>query len=98
MQKRNPIAVALLSLITFGIYALYWTVKTKGEMNAKGANIPTAWIIIVPLAQIWWYWKYCEGVSQVTKKKVDPAIPFILIMLISPVGYAVIQDYFNKYA
>ena len=49
MKNRNPIAVALLPLITFGIYSLYWQVKTKGEMNSLGADIPTAWLIVIPL-------------------------------------------------
>jgi len=42
MQHRDPIMVFFLSLITFGIYALVWYVRTKNEMNAKGAQIPTA--------------------------------------------------------
>ena len=49
MKNRNPILVILLALITFGIYSLVWFVKTKNEMNTKGATIPTAWLIIIPL-------------------------------------------------
>ena len=52
MKKRNPIAVLLLPFITFGIYAIVWMVKTKGEMVAKGAEIPTAWLIIIPLVNL----------------------------------------------
>ena len=37
MQHRNPFLVFFLPLITFGIYGLVWDVKTKREMNAKGA-------------------------------------------------------------
>ena len=32
MQHRSPAAVFILSLVTFGIYAIYWEVKTKGEL------------------------------------------------------------------
>ena len=42
MQKRSPISVILLTIVTLGIYGIYWQVKTKGEMNALGADIPTA--------------------------------------------------------
>ncbi|NBU33013.1 DUF4234 domain-containing protein [bacterium] len=66
MKKRSPVAVLLLPFVTFGIYSIYWLVKTKGEMKALGADIPTAWLIIVPLVNFWWYWKYCKGVEQVT--------------------------------
>lgn len=95
MKQRNPIAVALLPFVTFGIYSIYWSVKTKEEMNNLGAKIPTAWLIIVPLANIWWHWKYSEGVAQVTNNKMDGIIAFILIVLLGPIGEAIVQDSFN---
>ncbi|MFC1860030.1 DUF4234 domain-containing protein [Chloroflexota bacterium] len=55
MQHREPVMVFLLSVITFGLYSLFWLVATKDQMNAKGAQIPTAWLIIIPLVNIWWY-------------------------------------------
>jgi len=42
MKNRNVIAVVLLPFVTFGIYGIYWFVKTKGELNQNGADIPTA--------------------------------------------------------
>ncbi len=96
MKKRNPIAVAIFGFITFGIYSIYWNVKTKGQMNEKGANIPTAWLIIVPFVNIWWLWKWSEGVEHVTDNKMSGVIAFILEFALGPVGDAVIQDTFNK--
>ena len=40
MTKRSVAMVVILSCVTFGIYALIWYVKTKNEMNARGAAIP----------------------------------------------------------
>ena len=96
MKKRNPFAVFLLPFITFGIYSLYWQVKTKGEMNSLGAKIPTAWLIIVPLVNIWWLWKYCEGVDQVTAGKLSGVLAFILLWILGPIGAAIVQDSFNN--
>ncbi|HUC90193.1 MAG TPA: DUF4234 domain-containing protein [Patescibacteria group bacterium] len=96
MKRRNPIAVFLLPFITFGIYALVWSVKTKCEMNRLGAKIPTAWLMIVPIVNIWWFWKYCEGVDQVTKGKMSQVIAFILIFVLGTIGMAIIQDSFNN--
>jgi len=96
MKQRSPIAVFLLPFITFGIYSLVWLVKTKGEMNSKGAEIPTAWLIIVPLVNFWWLWKYSEGVEKVTSSKMSGAIAFILLLFLSMIGQAIIQDSFNK--
>ena len=96
MQKRNPIAVALLPFVTFGIYSIYWLVKTKGEMNSLGAKIPTAWLIIVPLVNIWWMWKYSEGVEQVTGGKLNGVLAFVLLWLLGSIGGAIVQDSFNN--
>lgn len=96
MKHRSPIAVFLLPFVTFGIYAIYWEVKTKGEMNALGAEIPTAWLIIVPFVNIWWMWKYCEGVEKVTAGKLSGVLSFVLLLLLGTIGAAIIQDSFNN--
>lgn len=96
MKKRNPIAVFLLPFVTFGIYGIYWAVVTKGEMNKLGATIPTAWLLIVPLVNIWWLWKYCEGVEKVTGGKLNGVLAFVLEFLLGSIGSAIIQDSFNN--
>jgi len=96
MTKRSPVAVFFLSLITFGIYVIVWRVKTKGEMNRLGCNIPTAWLMIVPFANIWWLWQYAGGVEKVTKNGMSQVVAFILLFLLSAIGDAIIQDSFNK--
>ena len=97
MKKRSPIAVFLLGLITLGLYSWYWAVKTKGEMNARGEKIPTAWIWLIPFVGTWWwYWKYAEGVEHVTQEKINAVLAFILLILLGSIGEAIIQSFFNK--
>jgi hypothetical protein len=96
MTKRSPIAVFFLGIITLGIYGIVWHVKTKGEMNRLGANIPSAWLMIIPLVNIWWLWKYAEGVEEITKGGMSKAVAFLLLFLIGLIGDAVIQDTFNN--
>lgn len=49
MKKRNPLAVFFLSIITFGIYDLYWLVVTKKELNQKThTKTPTIWLLFAP--------------------------------------------------
>lgn len=95
MQKRNPLAVFGLGLITFGIYSIYWYVKTKGELNSQGAQIPTAWLLIVPIANWWWLWKYSQGVDSVTKQKMSQILAFVLLFVLGAIGQAIIQDTYN---
>ena len=96
MQHRNPFLVFFLPLITFGIYGLVWYVKTKREMNAKGAQIPTAWLIIIPIVNIYWLWKYSQGVEVVTNKDMSAAVAFILLFLLGSIGMAIVQAKFNS--
>lgn len=96
MTKRSVAAVVILSLITFGIYAIVWFVKTKTEMVQQGADIPTAWLMIVPIASIYFMWKWCGGVEHVTRGKQSQAVNFILVFLLGVIGMAIIQDMLNK--
>ena len=96
MQNRNPIMVFFLSFFTLGIYSLVWLVQTKSEMNAKGAQIPTAWLIIIPFINYYWMWKYSEGVEKVTNEQLSTVIAFLLLFFLGCIGMAIIQDKFNN--
>jgi len=97
MKQRDPIAVFVLGLVTCGLYSWYWAVKTKGEMNKLGENIPTAWVWLIPIVgTIWWYWKYSEGVEHVTKEKMSGVMAFVVMWLLGMIGQAIVQDAFNK--
>lgn len=96
MKKQSPLAVFFLSLITLGIYSIVWHARTRGEMNRLGQNVPTTWLIIVPLVNIWWLWKWSQGVGAVTNEKVSGVLAFILVWLLGAIGQAIIQDAFNK--
>ena len=96
MPYRSPIAVLLLPFVTFGIYTLIWYVTTKDRMNAKGADVPTAWLLIIPLVNWYWMWKFCEGVDTVTKKSMGAGVAFLLLFFLGIIGAAIIQDSLNK--
>lgn len=96
MQNRNPAAVFFLSLITLGIYAVVWSVKTKNEMNKLGSDIPTAWLLIIPIVSIYWEWRYSKGVEKVTNGKTSSALSFLLLFFLGIIGMAILQNEFNK--
>ena len=98
MTHKSPINVLVLSFVTFGIYYIVWMVKAKGEMAAKGADIPTSWLLIVPIANIWYMWKWSEGVEKVTKKDLSGPLAFVLVLLLGPIGAFVVQSKFNSIA
>jgi len=96
MKKRSPLAVFFLPFITFNLYGLVWYVKTKNEMNRLGATIPTAWLLILPLVNLYWLWVYGNGVALVTKNAHSPAVSFLLRLFLGPIGCAITQSQFNK--
>jgi len=97
MINRSVAAVVLLPFVTFGIYTLYWYVSTKGELNQKGAQIPTAWLLIIPFVNLFWIFKYYEGAEQVTSDKVNGVLMFVLALLVTPIiSSAMCQDAYNN--
>lgn len=96
MTKRNPFLVFLLPLITCGIYAIVWYVTTKGEMNKRGATIPTAWLLIIPFVNLYWLWCFAKGVEKTTNGGMSGVATFFLCWLLGPIGMAIAQSSLNK--
>ncbi len=100
VTHRKIFLVYLYSIITLGIYAIYWLVSTKNEINGlkngKVEKIPTGWWIIVPIGNLWWAYKYCEGFSQKVKKDNNTLLWFILCILVGIIMPAIVQSELNK--
>lgn len=96
IKYRNIFLVYLFGIITLGIYFIYWLVSTKNEINSLGAKIPTAWLLIIPIANIYWMYRYCEGFSLKVKKDNNAILWFILYILISIVIPGIVQSELNK--
>ncbi len=98
VKHRNILLVYLFSIITFGIYAIYWMVSTKNDINSMGAKIPTGWLIIIPIANLYWIYRYCEGFSQYVKKDNNTLLWFIVSILVGIIMPAIVQSELNKIA
>jgi len=94
MQQRSPVAVFFLAILTLGIYQLVWYVKTGRELRSKGAEVPTAWLLIIPIANIYWLIKWCQGVGKVANFSAVAA--FLVLLFLGPIGVAIIQSHFNR--
>ena len=97
---RGPLWDVRLALATcflaFGIWGIVWLVQTKNEMKTVGAEIPTAWLLLIPFVNLYWFWLYSGGVAHVSNEKMSQVISFILLALLGVIGLAIIQDMFNK--
>lgn len=96
MTKRNPLVVLLLSFVTCGFYMVYWAVVNKEELVKKGADIPTCWLIIIPIISLFWAWKFCMGLEKVTNGKVSGIVAFLLLVFGCGLGPTIIQYMMNQ--
>ena len=96
IKRRNPALVIIFTIITFGIYEIYWFVKTKNEINSLGAEIPTAWLLIIPIANLYWEYKYAEGFSKYVEKDDNAILWFLLLLFVAPVAMIIFQVELNK--
>jgi hypothetical protein len=88
--------VYLLSILTFGIYYLYWAVQTKEEMNSLGANIPTGWLLIIPIANLYWWYKYCDAFAKFVSKDNNGVMYFIIFIFLPIIIPAIVQSGLNE--
>jgi len=99
IKERNIIVVYLLGIITFGIYFLYWFAKTKDEINNNfGANIPTAILVIIPIANIYWMYRYAKAFSENVKKDNNTILWALLFIIVGIIAPAIVQSELNKHA
>ncbi len=98
IAKRSLAKVILLTLITFGIYGIYWFYKTKEEINSLGAKIPSFVLYFIPIANIYWLYKYSEGFAKYVKKDNNTAIWFLVFWLVPLAAQIIVQDKLNKLA
>jgi len=83
-------------IITLGLYLLYWLVATKNQFNRLGASIPTAWLLIVPIGNFYFFYKFAQGfVYYILEQKTEVISYFLLIALLPFVGMFIYQSHCN---
>ncbi len=96
VKYRNIFLVYLYSIITFGIYGIYWQVATKEEINSMGGDIPTAWLLIIPIANLYWEYKYCDAFAKYVKRDNNGILYFIIALLAGIIIPAIVQSALNQ--
>lgn len=97
-QRRNIFLVYIYSILTLGIYSIYWWVATKNEINKLGASIPTGWLLVIPIAHLYWGYKYCEGFAEYVKEDDNTILWFLLYFFVGIIMPAIVQSELNNMA
>ena len=106
IQKRSIVTAILLSIITCGIYGIYWFVCLTNQMNqASGrtndTNGGTAFLLTLVTCGIYgFFWAYKLGEKRdiVAKEKGSSNILYLVLTLfgLGIVVYGLAQDALNK--
>ncbi|HHT98075.1 MAG TPA: DUF4234 domain-containing protein [Clostridiales bacterium] len=108
IQKRNIGLAILYSILTCGIYSMYWFVKITDEANALSGKVETtggmALLLSIVTCGIYrYFWSYKMGKTIYTAQErlgVNPMDNSILYLILSIFGldivsYAIIQSDIN---
>lgn len=98
IKHKNIFVVYSMMFLTFGIYPIVWSVKSKRDMNALGANIPSTWLMLLPMVNIYWLYRYCEGFAQNVAKDNATVKWFCVHMFFGIVTPYIIQSKLNEFA
>ena len=103
VKYRNLVLIIVFSIITLGIYAIYWLVSTTNELRRMTNSAPNPWfllLLLVPVVDIfvflWYYWKYSKAIGEISD--FESVLLFILWIIISPVAMIISQIQLNKKA
>ncbi len=88
--------MAFFLIITLGFYLVYWIVVTKNQFNRLGASIPTALLIIVPVGNFYFFYKFAQAfVYYILEQKTEVISYFLLMALLPFVGMFIYQSHCN---
>ena len=112
IKQRNIALCIVFSIITFGIYALYWFVCLTNDANQESGQTDAtsggvALLLSIVTCNIYgWFWAYKMGekVDIIKNKNGVPSsnsgILYVLLQVfgLGIIAYALMQDTANKYA
>ena len=97
MKERNLVVMTLLLIFTFGIYQLYWFWKTKNELEEEfKVKLPHSILIIIPIANLYWLYKYCDVFAKKVKNEKSGVVWFLIFILVPIIPPIIVQSEYNK--
>lgn len=99
-KQRSLLALFFLTIITLGIYYLYWTYKTKEEINALGGKIPTFLFAILPFFNIYFHYCYAREFVKYILHSEDTGLViayWLLLLLLPVISMFAVQYSLNNY-
>ncbi|MDR1940353.1 MAG: DUF4234 domain-containing protein [Clostridiales bacterium] len=103
MKSRSIASVILLSIITCGIYSLYWFIATtneieseiepKGESCTSGGLAFLLTIVTCGIYMFYWYYKQGQRISKLQAQVGNaPKDNSVLYLVLAILGLAIVSD------
>jgi OPA family glycerol-3-phosphate transporter-like MFS transporter len=92
-----PFTVFYLSILTFGVFQLAWFIQTKAKLNRSGANLPPTWMVLIPVVNLSWLWRFAQAVSATTNGVHSAAGTFLLLTFLGPLGTAITHQRLHRF-
>ena len=103
IKRRNPFLIILFSIITLGIYSIFWLVFTTNELKKNTQSAPNPLLLLLMLIpfvnfiiMFIYFWKYSKAINELTG--FNSLALFLLWIFIGPVGMIISQIELNKKA
>lgn len=100
LKHRSIIGITLLTIITFGIYQIYWYFITKTEMNVingKSVKVPFFLWFFIPVINIWWFWRFAKAIEKITRGSVSRWSAFLGPIFLSALAGFLLVYVFGPY-
>lgn len=105
IRKRNIALAIIFSIITFGIYGIYWMIKINNEVNqladepgaTSGGLVFLFSLITFGIYSIYWLYRMGQRCDRI-KRSSSTEILYVLLGIfgLSIIAYALIQDTINQ--
>ncbi len=106
MKNRNIAVSIILTLVTFGIYGLYWCAVLNNELKneakedsfTSGGMVVLLSIVTCGIYSIYWCYKMGEFTEKIKGEKNNTPILYLILSLLGLdiIVYALIQNDINK--
>ena len=106
IQNRSIALAIVLSIVTCGIYGIYWMIKLNDEINQlAGEDSATSGIMVLVFTLItcgiyglFWQYKMGERVDRIKGANGNSGLIFLVLSFfgLGIVGYCLMQDTINK--
>jgi len=107
VQKRSIGLCILFSIITCGIYGIYWFVSLTNELNYASNKVGTSggmsfFLTLITCGIYGYFWAYQQGekVDRMNEQKSSNALVYLLLQIfgLGIVGYCLMQNELNSFS